>query len=232
MIKGILFDKDGTLIEFTDIWAESFVAFLKRFEFDNGMEDEVKRRVGIDENFQVLNDSILAAGTIKDLALVLKEYSSKSTEDLEKEISEFFFERLKENPEKIKGLCNIKKLFKELTESGYKVGVVTADSYPQSRYTFEYLDCLKYISFIATGDRYPNKPNPESLDKFCSENELNRKEVAFVGDSLVDVEYGNLAGLSIGIERNSDSRENLSGIADFVVKTPCEIIDILKNINN
>ena len=56
MIKGILFDKDGTLIEFNSLWVESAYAMIhaivSEFAKDNRIEksQEIARLIGLDGN--------------------------------------------------------------------------------------------------------------------------------------------------------------------------------------
>ena len=45
MIKGILFDKDGTLIDFFSLWMGAAKAVVIQFLKENELSEEVKERV-------------------------------------------------------------------------------------------------------------------------------------------------------------------------------------------
>lgn len=230
-IKGVIFDKDGTLIEFSDLWKMSLESLLNNYSLTDVEKRLIKKISGINEENQVKENSVLASGTISDLASIFSEYVDKTKLELEEEIGLFFLEYLKNHPEMVRETCNLKKLFVDLKEMGLFIGVITSDNYEQTKLTFEMLDLFEDLDFLATGDRYASKPDIESLDEFCKISSLNREEVVVVGDSDVDMLFGNKAGLSIGVLSGVGSKQMLEKIGDVVVDTPAEIIDVIISIN-
>lgn len=227
-IKGVIFDKDGTLLKFTDIWRLSLENLFAYYGLDEADKLEIREAVGVNEDHSIRENSILASGTIADLAEVFSKYIEKSKETLDEEISEFFLAYLAKHPELIVGTCDVKKCFDELKKLDIKVAVITADSFKQAKLSFEILGVYDEIDFLAAADFYPNKPDPSSLDAFCKNFNLNRKEVAVVGDSLIDLELGKLAGLAVGVTCGVGTKEMLMKDADLVLDTPLDLISELR----
>lgn len=231
MIKGVLFDKDGTIINFSDMWQNSFDAVLADFGFYESINDEIREKVGILKNGEIKENSVIAAGTVSDIANILVNYSSESLEGINKKIEYIFTKYLKENKEKIEATCDLEALFNELQDLGFVIGIVTADSYTQTVYTMEALGQKEKISFIATADKYPNKPSTESLEDFCTKFGLESSEVAMVGDSDIDMLYGKNTGLAIGVLTGVGTEEMLREYTDVVVCSAIDILPILKKYN-
>lgn len=221
-IKGVIFDKDGTLIKFSKLWRLGLEELLEMCQLSENVKAEIKDKVGVNEDLTVRENSIIASGTIGDMAEVFSDYISKTKQEINREITEFFLEYLRNHPEMVVETCDLKTTFESLKKSGIAIGVVTADSYEQSKLSFEMLKLDSYIEFMATGDVYANKPNPQSLDAFCSKFSLDRREVAVVGDSETDMLLGKQAGLSIGVLSGVGTNEMLLKSADIVVQSPSD----------
>lgn len=227
-IKGVIFDKDGTLLKFTDIWRLSLEDLFAYYGLGEADKLEIREAVGVNEDHSIRENSILASGTIADLAEVFSKYIEKSKETLDKEISEFFLAYLAKHPELIVGTCDVKKCFDALKKLDIKVAVITADSFKQAKLSFEMLGVYDEIDFLAAADFYPNKPDPSSLDAFCKNFGLSRKEVAVVGDSLIDLELGKVAGFAVGVTCGVGTKEMLMKDADIVLDTPLDLINVLR----
>ena len=72
-IKGIVFDKDGTLLDFHATWVpRALAAVLAVADGDQGLASAMLQATGYDnEENRVLGGSILAAGNNRDISLVL-----------------------------------------------------------------------------------------------------------------------------------------------------------------
>lgn len=226
-IKGVIFDKDGTLLGFSDIWLRGFEEYLDGFTNDRGLKDKLKDEVGIMENGDLKVNSIIASGSIFDLANLLKNYSNKSIGELDRELNLHFHKFLLDHPEKVVETCDLKYLFRELKAKGIKIGIATADSYLQTVESFKILGVFEMIDFIATGDRFPNKPDKTSLRAFLEEFKLREREVIMVGDSKIDMEYGKDLLKNIGILSGPGSREMLNEYTDLIYDSPIHILDLL-----
>ncbi|WP_300408672.1 HAD family hydrolase [Lagierella sp.] len=228
-IRGVIFDKDGTLIEFSDLWRSGLEEFFEKNFIQDDLKREIRRKVGIKSDCTIEENSILASGTMDDLVSVISQYVSLDKGKLYKKISDHYLSYMKRHPDMIKETCDLRILFEKLKELGIKIGVITADDYVQAKLCLEILGIENHIGFLATGDRYLNKPNTQSLDAFCEKFSLNRREVAIVGDSEIDMLLGKKAGLAIGVLSGVGTKDMLTKSADILVKSPCEVISSINS---
>ncbi|MFR7760690.1 MAG: HAD family hydrolase, partial [Peptoniphilus grossensis] len=66
MIKAILFDKDGTLLKFSDIWVDSIVKYLSKKNLNHDAKKKLFKKIGVRENNEVEENSILSSETVED----------------------------------------------------------------------------------------------------------------------------------------------------------------------
>ena len=230
-IRGIIFDKDGTLMEFSDLWQCAVEELFNEYSLSEEVKEDIREKIGIKSDSTIRENSILASGTMDELFEVISMYILNSEDEIYENMEEFFSEYLKSHSNMIKETCDLDGLFNELKNDGIKIGVITADNYRQARFCFQILKLEKYIEFLGSGDRYLNKPNPQALQAFCKKFSLDMNEVAVVGDSDIDMQLGKHAGLSIGVLSGVGTEKMLLNSADVVVKSPCDILSVIDNYN-
>ncbi|WP_342506617.1 HAD family hydrolase [Sporosarcina sp. FSL K6-2383] len=227
MIKGILFDKDGTLIEFNSLWIDSTYEFLKNITEIYNQEsklEELAFKVGL-EGKTVREDSALAGKTSADLARIISNTLAVDFDWILKELNDFYYRKIKENPEKIKPVCDLTELFAQLKSSGLKIGIVTADNYDVTQYILEVLQLLEYVDFIATADLYERKPNVEALQVFCNQYDIELDEVIHVGDTSIDMEFSKHCLYGVGVLTGIGSASLLSTYTPYVLNNVAELVN-------
>lgn len=226
MIKAILFDKDGTLLKFSDIWVDSIVKYLSNKNLSEDAKRELFQKIGVKENNEVEENSILSSETVEDLALIFSEFMDESPEEIYKDIDDFLLEFLKENNSEIKETCDLKSLFTDLKNRGIIIGLFTSDNYRQAKYSMEYLNLDSFIDFYAAADLYEKKPNTESLEIFKKKYSLRDQEIIIVGDSKVDMIFGKDT-LKLGVLCGTGSREMLERYTENIAEDPRGVLNYL-----
>ena len=86
---------------------------------------------------------------------------------------------------------------------------------------------FKYV--YGSLSKMPLKPDPAAIFHIMKEENANKDEVLYVGDSGVDMETGKNAGvLTVGVSWGFRSREELAeNGADAVIDTPSRLLDFL-----
>ncbi len=235
----IVFDKDGTLMDFDAFWVSVSISAVK----------EVLRLVGKDEidiekvlkAFGVKNgitdiDGILCKGTYEELGIalydILKEYGCKKTAE---EVVDMLTYAYKNNSDSghIKPTCaNIKGVLSKLKNEGRKLVVVTTDNY---EITYKCLDRLGikelFDAIFADDGITPTKPDPSCIFEYCKAVGSSGDKAVMVGDTMTDVRFARNAGMTIiGVGTTEKNRQRLMSYADFVVDDISYIHDIIERV--
>lgn len=233
-IKAIIFDKDGTLINFHSIWIDIAQELVERLvqKVDPNMDlqsfdslvNELKASIGL-HGERLDSKGILACGTTDD---IVQAFKTTLVADrgilLPFSIEHWLPQQILELTEKyrlqVKPTADLPVLLAKLKEKGLILGVATADDYDSTMLCFQQLDIVHFFDEIITGDRcqYP-KPHASILKFFCEKFDLDPSEVVVVGDTIVDLQLainGN-AGLGIGVLTGASSLEELNHLAQIVI---------------
>lgn len=209
MIKTVIFDLDGTLLNTLLDLKESTNYALRQFGYPERTLEEIRYFVG------------------NGVRKLIERAVPENCENIEECIA-IFKEHYEKNMYNNTACYNsIEMILRELRSQGAKIGVVS------NKFDLAVKElCKKYFGDlidIAIGqfDDVPPKPAPNGVLKAL--NELGEETAIYVGDSEVDVQTAKNANLPcIGVTWGFRDRENLKG-ADFIIDEPCDIIDIWKN---
>ncbi|MEG1835214.1 MAG: HAD family hydrolase [Oscillospiraceae bacterium] len=207
--KAIIFDLDGTLLNTLDDLRDSTNFALLKSGFKKRTNDEIRCFVG--------------NGILKLVERAMPQNSSKQ-ETIQ--CYNDFCEHYKKNMEnKTAPYDGIIEMLKSLYEAGYKMAIVTnkADFAAQQLCTKLFGNYIKTI--VGSVDERPNKPAPDGVYYAMEQMKVTKEETIFIGDSEVDIETANNAGIdSIGVLwgfRNSDDLAKVG--VKLTVKTAKEL---------
>lgn len=226
MIRAILFDKDGTLLQFTEGWVDSIVGFLEDKILDDNKKREAFREIGIREDGGVEENSILSSETAMDLAIIFSKYLDEDLDEIYGELDDHLLRYLKENNKFIRETCDLRSFFEALRDRGILIGIFTSDNYRQAKYSMDYLGLDSFIDFYAAADIYKKKPNKESLEVFKKKYSLEDQEIIIVGDSRVDMVFGEDT-VKVGVLCGTGSREMLAKYTDNIIDDPSQVLKFL-----
>ena len=219
-IRGILFDKDGTLLDYAATWmTANRVAALAAAGGDRALSERLLIAGGYDpERDRVGANTALAAGNAAEIAAVwLPELSGWSAGDLAGLLDRIF---AAESEAQAAPVTELAPFFARLKARGLKLGVATNDSRRGVEATLGRFGVLELLDFAAGYDSgHGFKPDPGMVHGFCARTGLVPAEVAVVGDNLHDLEMGRRAGagLVIGVLTGTGERAELAAHADHVL---------------
>jgi phosphoglycolate phosphatase len=224
-IAGILFDKDGTLLDFDASWGPvNRKVALMAADGDEALADRLLLACGMDpESGAIVPDSLFAAANTVEIAEGMIEAGAPfALEALVPKIDDCFAEAAQLSVP----VTELKPLFSRLHEMGLRLGIASSDNERSIRVAAERFGILPYIDFVAGYDSgHGKKPEAGMVLGFCAATGLEPAEVAVVGDNNHDLHMGLNAGagLKIGVLSGTGSRETLSLHSDMVLADITEL---------
>ena len=221
-IKGIIFDKDGTLFDFQRSWGDKTFYFLKTLSGGSShLLNKLANKISFDLNKKIFYpDSIFIAGTADETTALLQTLiPGKSTENI-KYIQAQSYANQKQIP--VKNLFNI---LKKLYTAGYIMSVATNDLEAPTITHLKNAGILNFFSDVLGADSgYGAKPEPLQLIELKRRKNLKSHQLLMVGDSPHDLIAAKNAGVkSFGVLTGVASRADLEAHSEVV----CEDISYL-----
>ncbi len=223
MIQGILFDKDGTLVDFNATWLEPYqqaCRYVAEIAGVPGTESVLMERGGYRADSGTWSADSLLTSDSNDQVLEFfeREAGFRLASFQVLRIRQFFsHDRIRLVP----AVENLNELMEGFRDRGIALGVATMDDEANARGMLEQSGILSCFDFVCGADSgYGVKPDPGMVRAFCRECGLAASEVCMVGDSPKDLMMGKNAGvaLSMGVLTGAHGREELSDHADRVME--------------
>jgi len=230
MIKGIVFDKDGTLFDFNATWG-AWTRGMIATEANNDPERIAAMAQALGYDFEggvFWPESIVIAETVENIAdAMLAFLPDVSKRDL--------MHRMHSAAKKVPQIeaAPLWPLLHEIKEMGILIGVATNDAEDPARTHLGTADVLDLFDFVAGYDSgYGAKPAPGQLLGFCAATGLEPKDCIMVGDSTHDLTAGKAAGMAtVGVLTGPAQAPELRPFADVVLTSIAELPDWLVRQN-
>ncbi len=206
MIDGVLFDKDGTLFDFSRSWSGWAAQLLQKLSQDADHASALARSIGYDAaSASFAPTSPVISATAADIAMALLPHLPGRTHgDLVAQIN-----TLAEGAPMAEAVPLVPFLT-ALKARGLRLGVATNDTEAPARAHLEAHRITGFFDFVAGYDSgYGAKPGPGMCLAFAKSQALDPARVVMVGDSLHDLEAGRAAGMRTvavltGVARHDD----------------------------
>ncbi|WP_180850347.1 HAD family hydrolase [Bacillus sp. UMB0893] len=227
-----MFDKDGTLLRFSEIWIQISYEIIDELLISiedkrkTTLKEKLCHSIGL-RNGKVDEKGYLAWGTSKDIAEAFNKVLPKEMPHMHQWLSERLLAKTKEHIDKIKPVCDLSLLFSSLKNKGIIAGIATADDYENTKLCLQQLGILNEVQFLGTADLYKKKPYPEVVEEFCKKFHLEKEEVVIVGDTIIDMQLAknSCARFGVGVLSGVGSYQELHQLAHFIIPSVDYLID-------
>ncbi len=226
-IKGILFDKDGTLFDFRRTWGGWFEQLISELsEGDAALEQKLARSCGYDlAGQQFTAGSIIVIATADEVNQALADcLPTKTVVDVDAAALRHL-ENLPNYP-----VCDLRPLLQTLLDSGLALGLATNDYEEGAELQLTEAKIRDQFAFVCGYDSgHGAKPGAGMVHAFCAKTGLQPDQIAVVGDSIHDLEAGEIGGvaLRIAVLTGPATKAELHPHADVVLTDISELPEFL-----
>lgn len=230
----IIFDKDGTLIDFKSTWLpllekriELVLETIKNGPARDAITREIYRTFGVDgqkvDPYGPLvytshrEDEVIVATVLYKHGIPwqkAKQLAGKSAQDAEKAY---------DRPKNTRLISGTKEVLLSLHNYGVLLAIATADTTKIAIEILKHLGIEGLFDLVVGSDKVTrDKPDPEMIETVLSHLGKRKERAVFVGDTVTDMEMGKRAGvgLVVGVTGGGVTPgEELAKFADVVIES-------------
>ncbi len=230
-VELVVFDKDGTLIDFNAMWAGW------ADEIGRGLEAATRRPIAGDVFAAIGYDpvagrartgsplAIATMGEIREVIAAVVRRWCPSVAAARRAVEAAWYE-----PDPVataRPIGDLGVLFATLRAAGVLIAVATTDDRAPTEATLRALGLRGDVAALACGDDGVGvKPDPAMVLALCQATGVDPGRTAVFGDTPADLAMGRAAGLRVvaGVLSGVGSRAELEPIADVVLGSVGELV--------
>jgi phosphoglycolate phosphatase len=228
--QAIIFDKDGTLIDFDAMWGGWVVHLAEQLRLISGLQvrDALCLAMGYDDEHQkVLALGKLAAtpmSQLYDLTVEVMQSLGLNEKEAQKAVEDGWC-----IPDPVllaKPFTDTRVLFGKLHERGIKIAIATTDDRAPTQAMIEAFDIEEYISsMVCADDGIPAKPAADMVLTLCERMAVEPSIVMVIGDTTADLKMARAAGagLIVGVLSGVSNARDLVSYADVLIDSVDEL---------
>jgi phosphoglycolate phosphatase len=229
-IDLIVFDKDGTLVDFDLLWAGKLVhaveSVLAAAPGLPALRARLFATLGIhSDGRSVIPESPLAVSTLAKLGMattVVLYQNGVSWHEAERLSRDIFMPAIEvlPRPQDIRPIGDVSGLLLRLNAHGFRLAVFTSDDRNATVATLPVLGIADLVQTMVCGnDAIPGKPSGAGLLHLASHFSIRPEAILMVGDSMTDMTSAQDAavGWRVGVLSGTGHRDGLARIAHHVV---------------
>jgi len=232
-IRAILFDKDGTLIDFQRTWGPATHAVMTKLA--NGDAAAFARLAAVSlfdpvERRLLSGSPVVIETTYGYGKLWAQALGEPVTPEFINQIDTLFFQ---ETLDHLTPMGDVRALLGGFRVRGYRLGLMTNDADVNTRAQLRQLGLDQLLEFVAAYDSgYGHKPDPDPVLAFAKSANVAPADIVVVGDSEHDLVAARAAGATaIGVLSGPVPRERLEPHADVLLPSIAKLDDWLSSIS-
>ena len=236
----VIFDKDGTLIDFAQLWAGKIVAAVEALaracapvsDPGRGLRADLYAGLGYDPiaaRFDAHSPVLTApVGKLYTLAAGILYRHGWGWLDAELTVEQHFAPALDTtfSASMIHPTADLPPLFGMLTQAGVTLAVLTSDDHAPTATTLAWLGIAEHVTVVVgADDPHPHKPAPDAIWAICAQVGVDPTHAVMVGDSTTDMLMAQRAGVGLRVAVRSGLMDaaTLAPHADVVLANVGEI---------
>lgn len=206
MLKSLIFDVDGTILDTEQAILKSLQRTLKEETNRNCRIDELRFALGIPGK-----DALLQMN-ISNVERVEAKWS-EAVLDFSNEVTLF---------------NEIEKTIIQLSLQNIKMGIVTSKTRQEMMDEFEPFGLARFFDkTVSASDTVKHKPHPEPLLKCLNDLGISPNEAVYIGDTLYDFRCAVAAGVKFALALWGAKTTVGFEKADYVLHAPSDLLKLL-----
>lgn len=228
--QGIIFDKDGTLIDFDVMWGGWVLYLAEQLNHVSGLpvREPLCTAMGYDDaNKKVLAHGKLAYAPMFELYQLTVEVMRSfglNEKQAEQTVREGWC--IPDPVMLAKPLTDTRELFGKLNQLGVQLAIATTDDRGPTQAMIEAFDVEEYLTaMVCADDGIPAKPAPDMALALCKQMKLHPSKVMVIGDTTADLKMARAAGagLVVGVLSGASASSDLIPYADVLLDSVDEL---------
>ncbi len=238
MIKAIIFDLDGTLVQTEIIKAHSYAKAVVDLSNNGITEEEVVQNF---KNYVGLSRNEVSKNLVNDYWERF-ELAANSREDIEDALIEKrldIYNNMLEDPQILTRYCCKMTMgfLRSVFEDGYLTGLATMSHCMQVERVLNIMNIKNHFKFVITRDEIENaKPHPEIYLRMKNKLHVETDECIVIEDSVAGIKAGLSANMNVFAVTNSLTHDSVhsSKLLDkkFIIDNPAELKTRVYNFIN
>ena len=251
-IQAIVFDKDGTLIDFNAMWATWLIDLARRLELR--VENGALRTNSPQDQFSILNSQfsiseqlfqaldfdyqtgrVIPGGRfavepmarLRELTVEVLRAAGLPNLAAVQVVEDVWY--LPDPVALARPLADLPAIFGALRARGFHIAVATSDDHAPTEATLASLGVAALVDAICgADDGVPNKPAPDMVLRLCEQLDVPPERVVVVGDAVADLQMGRAAGagLVVGVLSGLSSAALLAPYADALISSVADLLTL------
>jgi HAD superfamily hydrolase (TIGR01509 family) len=180
MVKAVIFDVDGTLIDSVDLHARAW--------------QEIFRSYGVNADFQAVRDQIGKGGDKLMKVFLSREQIERQGEEIEAERAKLFKRKYLS---RVKPFPKLQGLFERLRDDGTKIALGSSAKGDELEVYKKITGIGPFLAKETSSDDVSNsKPDPDIFRSAQEKLEIDPRNIIVVGDTQYDAEAAGKAGMA------------------------------------
>jgi len=225
----VIFDKDGTLFDFSVMWKQIFmgqVAALAELPGSQaGLINDLFASMGVGREGDIMDPlGPLALATYDEIRVIMASvlYRHGRPWDHALQLVDSVTDAANWPPleELVQPVGNLAGLFEKMAGAGLRIGIVTTDDRAMTETMLEMAGVRHFVAAMVCADDGPAlKPAPDGILALCRQLQVIPERAMMVGDSPTDMQAAESAGITarVGVLSGVSRRDDLRPLASVVL---------------
>jgi phosphoglycolate phosphatase-like HAD superfamily hydrolase len=224
--EAIIFDKDGTLIDFDFMWGTWTLQLAERLQSVTGLDG--RQALCESYGYDIARKKILPDGKLtctpmwrmREMMIEVGQLLGLSEASARCAVDEAWF--VPDPVTLAKPFTDVHQLFSNIQQRGIKIAIATTDDRGPTEAMIRAFGVTGLVdTMVCADDGIKAKPAPDMVTTICSRLNVDPGKSIVVGDTVADLRMARSAGTGrvIGVLSGVGSLENLTPLADILIDT-------------